>query len=211
MKIKNPMLGILTVSVCLSGLVVGQSSAKGTREIAANEAKAVVGAPAPTVSKSDYVIGTDDILQISVWKEPELSQTVTVRPDGKITLPLIGDVTARGITSRQLEAKLDKKLETYVSDPAATVSVKESRSEKFNIVGEVQKPGAYIITGPVTVLDAISMAGGFREWAKQKKIYVLRNAGASSERLAFNYKDVIKGRHIEENIQLRPADTVVVP
>src|SRR5579872_6913259 len=123
MKIKNPMLGILTVSVCLSGLVVGQSSAKGTREIAANEAKAVVGAPAPTVSKSDYVIGTDDILQISVWKEPELSQTVTVRPDGKITLPLIGDVTARGITSRQLEAKLDKKLETYVSDPAATVSV----------------------------------------------------------------------------------------
>jgi polysaccharide export outer membrane protein len=192
----------------LGGLCQAQSSKKN-KQLAKNTNTA---ATATSAAKSDYIIGTDDVLNVSVWKEPDLSRAVTVRPDGKITMPLIGDVTAGGLTTQQLQQNLNQGLQNYVSDPAVTVSVQESRSQKFNIVGQVQKPGAYIITTPVTVLDAISMAGGFREWAKEKKIYVLRTGPDGREqRLAFNYKNVIKGHHIEQNIQIQPKDTVVVP
>jgi polysaccharide biosynthesis/export protein len=164
------------------------------------------------VSGDDYLIGADDVLAINVWKEPDLSRTVPVRPDGRITLPLIGDIAASGTTPRQLQASIEQDLSKYISKPAVTVIVQEAKSHKFNIVGEVQKPGAYVLTGPMTVLDAIALAGGFRDWAKVKSIYVLRpGPNGSRSKLAFNYKKVIKGGDGAENIQLKMGDTVVVP
>lgn len=165
-----------------------------------------------TDSGSDYVIGSDDVLAINVWKEPDLSRTVPVRPDGKITLPLVGDIGASGNTPKQLQATIELNLSKYISKPAVTVIVQEAKSHKFNIVGEVQKPGTYLLTSPMTVLDAIALAGGFRDWAKVKSIYVLR-AGTNGARskLAFNYKKVIKGDDGAQNIRLQMGDTVVVP
>lgn len=165
-----------------------------------------------TDSGSDYVIGSDDVLAINVWKESDLSRTVPVRPDGKITLPLVGDIGASGNTPKQLQTIIEQNLSKYISKPAVTVIVQEAKSHKFNIVGEVQKPGTYLLTRPMTVLDAIALAGGFRDWAKEKNIYVLRaGANGASIKLAFNYKKVIKGDHSAQNIQLQTGDTVVVP
>src|SRR5260370_37129484 len=165
-----------------------------------------------TAAADDYIIGSDDVLAINVWKEPDLSRTVPVRPDGKITLPLVGDITASGNTPKQLQSNLEQDLSKYISKPAVTVIVQEAKSHKFNIVGQVQKPGTYVLTSPMTVLDAIALAGGFRDWAKVKSIYVLRaNANGVRAKLAFNYKKVIKGNAVEQNIQLRTGDTVVVP
>ncbi len=165
-----------------------------------------------TAAADDYIIGSDDVLAINVWKEPDLSRTVPVRPDGKITLPLVGDITASGNTPKQLQSNLEQDLAKYISKPAVTVIVQEPKSHKFNVVGQVQKPGSYVLTSPMTVLDAIALAGGFRDWAKVKSIYVLR-AGANGARtkLAFNYKKVIKGQSNEQNIQLQTGDTIVVP
>jgi polysaccharide biosynthesis/export protein len=168
--------------------------------------------PHDVAGTDDYMIGSDDVLAINVWKEPDLSRTVPVRPDGKITLPLVGDISASGNTPKQLQANIEQDLSNYISKPVVTVIVQEAKSHKFNIVGQIQKPGTYLLTTPMTVLDAIALAGGFRDWAKVKSIYVLRaNANGVRARLAFNYKKVIKGNDIEQNIQLRTGDTVVVP
>ncbi len=163
-------------------------------------------------SDDSYVIGADDVLAISVWKEPEVSRSVPVRTDGKISLPLIGELQAGGQTPRQLEQEIAKRLQSYISEPEVTVIVQDSKSQKINILGMVARPGAYLLTGSTTVLDAIAMAGGFKDFAKQKSIYVLRTGeGGTQKRLAFNYKEVIKGKNPEQNIRLLPRDTVVVP
>lgn len=165
-----------------------------------------------TRSDDAYVIGADDVLAINVWKEPEISRSVPVRSDGKISLALIGELQAGGQTPRQLEQEIAKRLQSYISEPEVTVIVQDSKSQKVNILGMVARPGAYLLTGPTTVLDAIAIAGGFRDFAKQKSIYVLRaNANGTQKRLPFNYKDVIKGKNPEQNIRLLPRDTVVVP
>jgi polysaccharide export outer membrane protein len=159
-----------------------------------------------------FVIGADDVLNISVWKEPDVSRVVPVRSDGKISLPLAGEVQAGGTTPRQLEKAIATKLQSYISEPEVTVIVQQINSQKFNILGQVAKPGAYPLTNGATVLDAIALAGGFRDFAKQKSIYVLRQgADGSQTRIPFNYKDVIKGKNVEQNIKLQPRDTVVVP
>lgn len=172
-------------------------------------------ATARTQSKAhdnSYVIGVDDVLNINVWKEPEVSKTVPVRSDGKISLPLAGEVQASGETPQQLEQELSAKLKNYISEPEVTVIVEQIKSQKFNILGQVTKPGSYPLSNSPTVLDAIALAGGFRDFAKQKSIYVLRRAADGTEtRLPFNYKDVIKGKNTEQNIRLQPNDTVVVP
>lgn len=163
-------------------------------------------------SDSTYIIGTDDLLAINVWKEPEISRTVPVRSDGKISLPLVGELTAGGETPLQLEQEITKKLESYISEPEVTVIVQDSKSRKINILGMVARPGSYLLTGSTTVLDAIAMAGGFKDFAKRKSIYVLRPGDSGKEqRLPFNYKDVIQGKNPEQNIHLQPRDTVVVP
>jgi polysaccharide biosynthesis/export protein len=160
----------------------------------------------------DYVIGPDDILNINVWKEPEISRTLPVSPDGNISLPLVGDLTASGRTPVQLQSEIKQRLLVYFSDPEVNVSLQQAKSHKFNIVGEVEKPGSYVMTTPLSVLDGIAVAGGLRDFAKETKIYVLReNADGSHTRLPFNYKKVIRGNDLRQNVQLQPRDTIVVP
>lgn len=160
----------------------------------------------------EYVIGNADRLSINVWKEPDLTQTVPVRSDGKITLPLVGDIQAAGQTTQQLQETITAKLQTYMTHPEVTVTVMQINSQKFNILGRVTKPGSYPLTTTTTVLDAIADAGGFQDFAKKSKVYILRTErNAGEKRMAFNYNDVIKGKHSEENIRLQAGDTVVVP
>ena len=160
----------------------------------------------------EFVIGTGDVLAINVWKEQEVSRVVPVRSDGRISLPLVGEIQAGGRTPKQLELEISAKLKDYVSEPEVTVIVQEIRSQKFNVLGMITRPGSYPLTKPMTVLDAIALAGGFRDFAKQKDIYVLRQSGNGKQaRLPFNYKDVIKGRNSGQNVALESGDTVVVP
>lgn len=174
-------------------------------------AQAGDGSKAPH-SDSSYVIGANDVLAISVWKEPDISRSVPVRSDGKISLPLVGELQAGGQTPRQLEDEITKRLKSYISEPDVTVIVTDSKSQKVNILGMVARPGTYLLTSSTTVLDSIAMAGGFKDFAKQKSVYVLRQgADGAQQRLPFNYKDVIKGKSPEQNIRLQAGDTVVVP
>jgi|HubBroStandDraft_5_1064220.scaffolds.fasta_scaffold323491_1 polysaccharide export outer membrane protein len=176
----------------------------------------VATAPAPakrgSVVAPGFVIGPADVLAISVWKEPEISRTVPVRLDGKITLPLAGDLTASGLTTEELQAEIRNKLTPYLTNPEVTVIVQEAKSKKVNIVGKVSKPGAYDLAKPTTVLDAIAMAGGLGDFAKESKIYVLRtDTNGQPQRLHFNYKQVLKGKNPGQNIELQAHDTIVVP
>jgi len=159
----------------------------------------------------DYVIGPADALEINVWKENDLDAKVPVRPDGKISLPLLGDVTASGFTPTQLAADLSKRLKKYVEDPRVTVVVTAVNSRRIYIVGEVLHTGPYALLGDMTVLQALSSAGGFTPFASLKNIYVLRNHDGTQVKLPFNYKKVIKGENMQQNVQLRPGDTIVVP
>jgi polysaccharide biosynthesis/export protein len=178
---------------------------------AGSETPKAKATPAP-LPAAEYLIGPDDLLAVNVWREPEISRNVLVRPDGKISLPLVGDLRASGRTPAQLQDEIKDQLQNYLSHPEVTVIVQEARSQKFNILGEVEHPGSYPLSRSMTVLDAIAVAGGLRDFAKSRKIYVLRTKGDGSRtRLAFNYKDVIKGHSLSENVELQPRDTVVVP
>jgi polysaccharide biosynthesis/export protein len=168
----------------------------------------------PTVVPVDeaFVIGADDVLGINVWKEAEVSRTVTVRSDGKISLPLLGELQAQGKTPKQLQEEIRSKLSAFISEPEVTLIIQEVRSHRFNVLGQVQHPGSYVLTSSMTVLDAIALAGGFRDFAKQKAIYVLRsNPDGTQVRLAFNYREVVKGDKVKQNVRLENHDTVVVP
>lgn len=166
----------------------------------------------PGVRPDSFIIGAEDVLSVNVWKEPEMSKVVPVRPDGMISLPLIGDVKAAGYTPLQLQDQLAATLKKLISQPSVTVMVTEVHSLSFNVVGEVMKPGFYPLTRRLTVLDAIALSGGFKDFAKSKKVYVLRtDASGKQERLPFNYKAFIKGQNSSQNIELQPRDTVVVP
>ena len=159
-----------------------------------------------------YVIGNADLLQVYVWKEPDLTESVPVRSDGKISLPLIGEIQATGRTPVQLKEDITARLSTYLTSPSVTVVVTQVNSQKFNILGRVAKPGSYSLSATTTVLDAIAIAGGFLDFAKEKNIYVLRrDSRGSDSRIAFNYKNVIRGDHPEQNITLLPNDTIIVP
>jgi polysaccharide export outer membrane protein len=168
--------------------------------------------PSNNAHSGTFVIGDEDVLAINVWKEPEISRSIPVRSDGKISLPLVGEVQAAGRTPVQLEREITTKLLSYIAEPEVTVMVQQINSEKFNILGQVVKPGSYPLIRGTTVLDAIATASGFRDFAKQKDVYILRqNTGGTESRLVFNYKDVISGKHPEQNIKLEPRDTIIVP
>lgn len=159
-----------------------------------------------------YVIGDDDVLDINVWQEPGLTVSVPVRSDGKITLPLTGEIQAAGRTPVQLEQDITAKLRAYVVQPDVAVIVQKMNSKKFNILGRVLKPGSYSLSSTTTVLDAIAEAGGFMDFAKRKSIYILRaTSNGGTTRIPFNYEDVVKGKHPGENITLEPHDTIIVP
>lgn len=170
-------------------------------------------AAAPAALLPGYRIGSDDVLAVHVWKEPDLSATVAVRPDGKITLPVIGDIEAAGLTPVEVQNDVQARLKAYVAAPEVTVIVQEVKSVKFNIVGDgIARPGSYELTPPMNVLDAIALAGGLKDFAKKTKIYVLRvGPDGTSTRIPFNYKEVTRGQKLSQNVELKPRDTVVVP
>jgi polysaccharide export outer membrane protein len=167
--------------------------------------------PADKPHDNSFVIGNDDVLAINVWKEPDISRSIPVRSDGKISLPLVGEVQAAGLTPLMLEKDIATKLKSYIAEPEVTVMVEQVNSQKFNILGQVAKPGTYVIANSPTVLDAIALAGGFRDFAKRKSIYVLRHGATGDTRLPFNYKDVSQGKNMAQNIKLQPGDTIIVP
>jgi len=159
----------------------------------------------------NYVIGPQDMLDVSIWKEPDLSRSVPVRPDGKISLPLLNDVQASGLTPIQLAAQLTTSLNKYLTNPQVTVIVTQINSQRVFILGEVGRAGAYALLPGMTVLQALSNAGGFTAFANSKKIYVLRQENGKDQKYFFNYKEVIGGRQPGQNIELRAGDTIVVP
>ena len=159
-----------------------------------------------------YRIGAGDILEINVWKEPEASvQGVIVRPDGKISLPLVKDLEVLGLTPVELQKVLTAKLSLLINGADVTVVVKEIRSKKVYLVGAVRKEGTVPLLANLTVLQVLSEAGGLTEYAKRKKIYVLRKENGKETKLPFNYDAVVKGEHMEQNIPLLPDDVIVVP
>jgi polysaccharide biosynthesis/export protein len=157
------------------------------------------------------VIGPDDVLSITFWKERDLSGDVTVRPDGKITLPLLNEIDAAGLTPEQLRAKLAAAAGRYLEEPNATVVVREIRSRKVFITGNVTRPAAYPLNGEMDVLQLIALAGGLLEYADGKHIVVLRKVEGRQESFTVNYSDIVKRRNPRQNLQLKPGDTVVVP
>jgi polysaccharide biosynthesis/export protein len=158
-----------------------------------------------------YVIGPDDVLSIVVWREKEMSSEVVVRPDGKISLPLVNDLQAAGLTPEQLRSAVEKAAGKWVKEPDATVIVKTINSRKVSILGNVGKAGTYPLTGEMTVLQLIAQAGGLQEYADSKGITIMRKQDGRDVTLKFNYKDVVKGKNLEQNISLKPGDTVIVP
>ena len=171
-----------------------------------------VSATSMTVGKDHYLIGNEDVLAINVWKEPDVSRMVPVRSDGKISLPLIGEVQATGKTPKELESEIAKGLRDYISEPEVTVIVQETKSRRFSILGQVQHPGSYLLNGDMRVLDAIAIAGGFRDFAKVKSIRILRQQAEGKQvSLPFNYKDVVKGANPGQNVEIQPKDTIYVP
>jgi polysaccharide export outer membrane protein len=163
------------------------------------------------VQESSYKIGPNDVLSIFVWKEPDLTRDVTVMPDGKITYPLIGEIMAQGHTASELKQVISDKLQNFVTAPEVTVIVKESRSQVIYTIGKVLKPGPYPLAPGMTVMQALSAAGGFAEWADTKSILIVRKEGGKEIQLHFNYKEFTSGENLQQNILLKPGDTLVVP
>lgn len=158
----------------------------------------------------DYVIGAEDILDVVFWREKELSAQVVVRPDGKISLPMLNDVPAAGMTPEQLAVAVEEAATKFVRDPGATVIVREIHSRKVYVIGEVASPGAFPLASEMNVLQVIAEAGGFLEHAKKGDVVIVRTENGRERRYKFNYNDVVRGRKIEQNIRLLPGDTILV-
>jgi polysaccharide export outer membrane protein len=167
--------------------------------------------PASVPLPAGYVIGPDDILSIVFWRDKEMSGEVVVRPDGKISLPLLNDVQAAGYSPEQLRDELMKAASRFVADPNATVVVKAINSRKVFITGNVSKQGPYPLTSDMNVLQLIAVSGGLAEYADSKNIRIIRNEGGKTHYFKFNYKDVLQGKNPQQNILLKPGDTVIVP
>jgi polysaccharide biosynthesis/export protein len=176
----------------------------------AGPATATENKPAAVVPRIDpkaYVIGPEDVISVNVWREPANSGQFVVRPDGRIAIPLVGEIQAAGLTPERLSAAIAEGLQKVMTHPEVTVGVERVNSKKYFIQGEINRPGAYSLAVPTSVLEALVNAGGFRDFANTKKIIVLRG----SQRLKFNYHDVSKGKNMEQNIPLLPGDQIIVP
>ena len=160
---------------------------------------------------ADYQIGIGDIIEIQVWKEPDLSRTLTVRLDGRISLPLVGDIDTAGKSTGELDQYLEKKFSEVVTEPAVSVILLESRSRRYYVVGQVGQPGEFRIDYPVTILQAIARSGGFQEWAKRDRIKVVRRDGGREKLLEFNYDAFVNGKSLEQNLVITAGDTIIVP
>jgi polysaccharide export outer membrane protein len=181
--------------------IPAQEAAKSTTETA----------PAASAATGDasYKIGAQDVLRIDVWKEPDVSRQVPVRPDGKISLPLLNDVQAAGLTAMELANSIGEGLKKYITDPRVTVTVTEINSRRVYVNGEVTRPGAFPLLPNMTALQALTSAGGFTQFARIKGIYILRNENGKQSKRPYNYKDIINGR--ADDVVLQPGDTIVVP
>ena len=168
-------------------------------------------APAGVTPPADYTIGADDVLEVIVWREKDLSAEVKVRPDGKVSLPLVNDIQAGGLTPEAFRAAVTTAVTKFVEAPSVTVIVKQINSRQVFVMGEVVKPGTYPLTAPTTVLQLLAQAGGPTPYAKIDEIGVMRTVDGKTTRHLFNYKEVSRGRRIEQNILLRPGDTVIIP
>ena len=213
-RLQGPVL-VCILFCAVTGAQTSQTSHSDPRSPVPAEVASVthpVNKEAGQPHDGTFVIGNGDILAISVWKQPDLSRSLPVRSDGRISLPLIGEVQAAGQTPLKLEADITDKLQSYLTEPEVTVIVEQINSQKFNILGRVAKPGSYPLINTTTVLDAIALAGGCRDFAKNKAIYILRkNPDGSESRFPFDYQSVIKGKNTGQNIALQPHDTIVVP
>lgn len=202
-----------TSPLILTGVVLTLSVGSPIRayqEPTANTASAKTATVAPTTD-TDYKIGPQDVLRIDVWKEPDITRVAPVRPDGRISLPLLNDVQAAGLTPSQLAATLTEGLKKFITNPQVTVSVSEINSRRVYVTGEVTKPGAFPLLPGMTVLQAVTSSGGFTQFAKVKGIYVLRTEDGKPVKHSFNYKDVVNGKRPGLDIQLQPGDVIVVP
>ena len=196
------------------GLLFTLTTSPGAPGQEAPQSKPKAGTTAPqaaAANDAEYKIGAQDVLRIDVWKEPEISRTAPVRPDGRISLPLINDVQAAGLTSTQLAAVIADGLRKYITNPQVTVGVTEINSRRVYVTGEVTKPGAFPLLPNMTVLQALSSSGGFTQFAKLKNIYVLRTEDGKQVKHPFNYKEVVSGKKPESNIPLQPGDVIIVP
>jgi polysaccharide biosynthesis/export protein len=191
----------------ICGLALAQNSAKRSGNSAANK---TANASVSSQSGPEYVIGAEDVLHIAVWKEADLTATLPVRPDGKISLPLLNDVQAAGLTPIQLADSVTEKLKKYIADPRVTVVVTQINSKRVYMVGEVVHTGPISMLPNMTVLQALSSAG-LTQFANTKGIYVLRVENGRQQKLPVNYRKLVKGEQMDQNYVLQPGDTIVVP
>jgi polysaccharide biosynthesis/export protein len=203
----NILSRLILTGLLASVGVRAQDATKPLTSAASNKAAAA----APAEASADYKIGPQDMVRVDVWKEPDVSRTIPVRPDGKISLPLLNDVQAAGLTAVQLANVIRDGLTKYITSPQVTVTVTEINSRRVYCNGEVMKPGAIALLPNMTALQAISSCGGFTQFARIKNIYILRVEDGKQVQHPFNYKDVIKGKKPEDNILLQPGDVIVVP
>jgi polysaccharide biosynthesis/export protein len=208
-------LGILLLAGLMATSVWGQADAKTKDDAKAAPADKPASSDKPqsepaSVAGPDYIIGADDTLHISVWKEPELTQSLPVRPDGKISLPLLNDVVASGLTPTQLADSITTRLKKYISDPRVTVVVTAMNSQKIYVLGEVLHPGTLLLQPNMSVLQGLASAG-FTPFANTKGIYILRNENGKQQKIPVHYRSLIKGEAVDQNLILKPGDTIVVP
>jgi polysaccharide biosynthesis/export protein len=204
---------VLGTALVIAGAQSGQAQdAASANPVVSNSGAQADSGASDKAHDDKYVIGNDDVLAISVWKEPDLTKAIPVRSDGKISLPLVGELQATGKTPSQLERDITEKLKNFITTPEVNVIVQQVNSRKFNILGEVSKPGSFPLTASTTIMDAIAIAGGFKDFAKKTGVYILRKGQDGKEsRLNFNYKAFIKGKNSDQNVRLQPNDTIIVP
>ncbi len=200
----------LTVGCGVLGLA-GATLGAQAQPSGANAATSAPVAPTAPTLPADYVIGPEDVLGIVFWRDQDMTGDVTVRPDGMVTLPLLGDMPAAGLTPEALREQIHKAAGKYVQDPNVTIVVRQINSRKVFITGEVKTPGAYPLAGPRTVMQLIALAGGLNEYADAKNITITRTEQGRQQSFRFNYKEVAQGRKLDQNILLKPGDTVIVP
>jgi polysaccharide export outer membrane protein len=214
LAVKSCLLTCVALSTALWGQAPDSNQSGATPDPPATTASPVQPNQTTRDARSDdtYIIGDDDVLAVSVWNEANISKEIPVRSDGKISLPLVGEVLAAGRTPPQLEQEIATRLRGFITDPQVTVIVEQMNSQKFNIFGQVGRPGSYKLIAGVTIVDALASAGGLKDFAKKKSIYVLRqNPGGGEMKIPFNYDKFIKGKDVDQNIQIKQNDTIVVP
>jgi len=209
MKVSRQFIGGSEMKTLLMIVLLACSLQLHAEDLTKPVPTAGASAEPATFGESDYRLGPEDVIGVLVWKQPELSTTVVVRPDGKITLALLGELEATGKTSLQLQEEITKRLRQYVSDPMVNVVVKEINSPKFSVLGQVRKPDRYHLKQRLTVLDAIALAGGFTDFAKRDKVTIIRNSGPDKIRIQVNLKKVVEDKR-GEVYYVEPLDTIYV-